>query len=266
MKRGNRRSPTQKEPEFADDPIPLDAISIGNASVATAKALDAHPDVFSTSDEMVVGIFEHSVEALRESFLPCHPSEILQVVYLKANLLLRLHISEGQLRACVRDPNTGDILQLGKHGWIPLTWFQQPVPFNAWCLGDFLHSASEDAPGPFQTIVREKVRPLFFVRKEFEEWYSEKFGAPEQNKATATSTFNWPLSGEPGVSVLVAAHRRLAVKRALIELYGPQGPPLGEMAKSRNAKINAWLKRKELGKVGESTIRRALKELRTDRT
>ena len=59
---------------------------------------------------------------------------------------------------------------------------------------------------------------------------------------------------------------RRTLKEAVRAIWGENGPDLGVSAEARNWKIKNWLKANDRTDVGEATIRRALSEMRSERT
>jgi hypothetical protein len=147
----------------------------------------------------------------------------------------------------LRDPDTGDILQLGSNGWLSSDWTDY-IPCGIWT--DYIVPDDDEAPGPNGTFIRGALRPVFFMRDEFEAWFKRILGSP-----AATETISGPTEMYDA-AVRVHAHRREAVKRAIREMWGQNGPDHGVTEIIRMRKINAWLTSKELAVVGEATIRR----------
>ena len=73
-------------------------------------------------------------------------------------------LSLKNLEACVRDPETGDVLQLRSDDWIPSSW-DDYIPPVIWT--DYIVPNNYEAPGPNGTLIRGALRPVFFMRDEF---------------------------------------------------------------------------------------------------
>jgi hypothetical protein len=58
-------------------------------------------------------------------------------------------------------------------------------------------------------------------------------------------------------------HKFLLAKMALLAVYGPNGPDLGETEEDCFHKVNAWLRQNGKHEVSKQTLRRAKRALRT---
>jgi hypothetical protein len=57
-------------------------------------------------------------------------------------------------------------------------------------------------------------------------------------------------------------HRRRLVRKALLDIYGPNGPDLGESEDMCHQKVNSWILNRGMAVVSKATLRRAKRELR----
>jgi hypothetical protein len=57
-------------------------------------------------------------------------------------------------------------------------------------------------------------------------------------------------------------HVRRLVQRALLDIYGPAGPDLGETEDRCHEKVRVWLRNRGMGNVSRATLRRAKRGLR----
>jgi hypothetical protein len=172
----------------------------------------------------------------------------------EANLFLRLELEQGALVACTRDPKTGDVLQLPAKDWLPDSWSEY-VPAGIW--SDFIKENSFDAPGPAGTFIHGSLRRVFFISDEFEIWFKSKFNnAIALDSAAPLTTVNVQAARR------VSAHRKEAVKEAIKVIWGENGPSFGAMEGQRLEKINNWLKSHGRATTTNSTIKRALIEMR----
>jgi hypothetical protein len=57
-------------------------------------------------------------------------------------------------------------------------------------------------------------------------------------------------------------HKLILTKRALLEIYGPNGPGLGETEQRCLKNVNDWMRKKDRDPVSTATLRRAKQELR----
>jgi hypothetical protein len=165
----------------------------------------------------------------------------------RANLLLRLGMDQSQLVACVLHPRSGIVLQLHRKGWIRDDW-SEVIPWGIW--SDFIFGDYE-APGPSGTLFDGLLRPVFFMRSEYHDWFTCKFG----ESVHLNDSFASPANPKEGF-------RRLdAVIEAITKLWGASPPP-GLGAQKREDEINGWLKVNGRQPTTSSTIRRALARMR----
>ncbi len=231
----------------AKDAIPKDAIWLTDAYELVVDLVSEHPERLPRFDE-------DWCEALRKSRqleqTVGHDSDTFDKdleeewhCRKEANLFLRLEIEEKRITTCTRDPQTGDVLQLPSDGWVSDAW-DGYIPPGIW--SDYIVPGDYEAPGPNGTFIHGALRPVFFIRSEFEAWLKETFGSEVS------------LNPKEGTRV------RDAVKEAVRAIWG--SPPAGVAATRKQERINSWLA--ENGRLGASlqTIRRALSEMRRERT
>jgi hypothetical protein len=245
----------------ADDPIPKDAIRLTDAYECVVSLVSNHPELLPKFDEDWSEALRKSREEERkiEHDPETFDKELEEEWHRRkeANLFLRLELESKKLVACVRDPETGDVLQLRSDDWIPSGW-DDYIPPGIWT--DYIIPDDYEAPGPNGTLIRGALRPVFFMRDEFETWFKKTFG--ETEPIVAISTPNPKLQNLNNSR----KHRQAAVKEAVRAIWGENGPDLGVSAEARNWKIKNWLKANDRTDVGEATIRRALSEMRSERT
>jgi hypothetical protein len=176
----------------ADDPIRADAISIRDAfdivyqtitpdwQILAERLNPASPyyDAFHERDD--------KDRANREAWRAFDNAQRF------ANEWLRERIGQGALIALVRDPSTGEVLQLDRHEWASMDDFETGITSNFVAPGDALQS------GP-DTSIKKKRRPVFFNRKNFDDLVKQIVHPDEvggdntsslgrkPNRATATS-------------------------------------------------------------------------------
>jgi hypothetical protein len=161
------------------------------------------------------------------------------------NYTLRWAIEIEELVACVRDPETGDVLQLEAEGWVD---WDDEIPTLV--TSNFIIPGEYDSIGPSGTFIRGALRPVFFAREEFETWLNRFFG--DLSLTAGSSSLPALISRPP------KAHRLEATKQAILGMWGPNGPPAGLTEDMREQKISEWLKKNGLVPTSKSTIRRAL--------
>ena len=244
----------------ADDAIPKDAIRLTDAYECVVTLVSNHPELLPKFDEDRSEALRKSREEERkiQDDPEAFDKELEEEWHQRkeANLFLRLAIEAKKLVACTRDPETGDILQLRSDDWIPSGW-DDYIPPGIWT--DYIIPDDYEAPGPNGTLIRGALRPVFFIRDEFEAWFKKTFGATELIVAISKSSSKLQNFNR------AHAHRREAVKEAIHAIWGESGP-LGVTEGRRMEKINEWLKLKGRITVEQATIRRALKELWPDRS
>jgi hypothetical protein len=252
---------TDEDLPQADDAIRKDAISLTDAYECIASFISGHPELLPKFDEDCSEALRKSKEEERkiQTDPDAFDKELEEEWHQRkeANLFLRLEIEAKKLVACTRDPETGDILQLRSDNWIPSGW-DDYIPPGIWT--DYIIPNDYEAPGPNGTFIRGALRPVFFMRDEFEAWFKKTFGATES--IVAISEPNPKLQNLKRAH----AHRREAVKEAVHAIWGKNEPDLGVTEGIRFKKINDWLEEKGRVTVKEATIRRALRELRSDRS
>jgi hypothetical protein len=83
-----------------------------------------------------------------------------------AEIKFREALTAGELRAMIRDPDNGVLLELSRNDW------ERPsdnVGFAAGFDEDFVEPSDAFQPGPFAAI-KGYLRPVFFHREEFNTW------------------------------------------------------------------------------------------------
>ena len=127
--------PTDDDLPRAEDAIPKDGILLTDAYERIVNLIDDHHELLPAFDKDSTEALQKSKEEERkighdpEAF----DEEIEEYWHHKkeANLLLRLELEAKKLVACVRDPNTGETLQLRSDGWIPGNWHDY-IPPGIW--------------------------------------------------------------------------------------------------------------------------------------
>ena len=155
----------------ADDPIPVNAIRLTDAYERVLDAVDAHPEILPEFDVDLLELLAKSRDKEREIQDPdVFDKELEEFWYRKkeVNIFLRKQLEEKKLVACVRDPETGDILQLSSDGWIPDRWTDE-IPSGIW--SDYVHPDDYEYLGPPGTLIRGALRPVFLQRADFDRWF-----------------------------------------------------------------------------------------------
>jgi hypothetical protein len=240
----------------AEDAIPKAAISLTDAYGCVLNVVSNHPELLPKFGEEWSDALEKSREEERKAQ---HDPETFDQELeeewhrrKEANLFLRLQIEAAELVACVRDPQTGDVLQLRSDDWIPSEW-DDYIPPGIWT--DFVIPDDYEAPGPNGSLIRGALRPVFFMRDEFEAWFKEAFAGTEPIATISEPNLKFEKLNRG------RAHYQEAVREAVLAIWGQGGPPAGVKAKIRDRQINAWLAANGRSEVREATIRRALSKM-----
>ena len=108
---------------WADDAIPLNAISLTDAYHSIVILVCGHHELLPKFDEDWSEALQKSREEERKIQVDkeAFDDQLEEEWHRRkvANLFLRLEIEATKLVACTRDPETGDILQLRSNDWIP---------------------------------------------------------------------------------------------------------------------------------------------------
>jgi hypothetical protein len=244
----------------ADDAIPKDAIRLTDAYERVVDLICDHPELLPKFDE-------DSAEALRKSREKekriQHDQEVFDAELeeywhhkKEANLILRSAIEEKKLVACVRDAEAGDILQLAATDWIPGNW-DDYIPPGIWT--DFIVPDDYEAPGPQGSFIGGALRPVFFLREEFEQWLCKtlEFSGP-----TTTIKANEKIQNYERTR----AHQIEAAKEAILDIWGRDGAPNGVTKKLELQQINEWMKNNSRAEISLSSVYRANKLLKRPST
>jgi len=246
--------PGEDDSPRAQDAIPKDAISLTDAFWLVFGVILNHPELQPELDEGWSEALRRSEQVELERLGPQN-KRFSEHTGKQANVILRLALQGRALVACTRDPHTGDILQLSSDGW--LDWAGDIPPLIA---TDHIIAGDDECAGPNGTFIHGALRPVFFIRNDFETWLKKVFivGAPKIGDLRENSGLQ--------TSDHFLKHRREAVKQALKAIWGLDGPPPGVMETIRNRQVNKWLAENGRASVSEATIRRALSEMRAERT
>jgi hypothetical protein len=254
----NAAANTDDDIPRAEDAIPKNAISLTDAYDCVVSLVSNHPELLPKFDEeWSDALLRSRAEERKIGHDPETFDRELEEEWHRrkeANLFLRLAIEERELVACTRDPETGDILQLRSDHWIPSDW-NDYIPPGIWT--DYVIPDDYEASGPNGTLIRGALRPVFFMRDDFDAWFNKAFGKTGSTLANSESN--------PKILNLnrIRTHYQEAVREAVHAIWGQNGPPPGVTAAVRDFKINVWLKANGRVEVSEATIRRALRKVRS---
>lgn len=242
----NKKSEADEGPALGEDAIPKDAVWLTDAYEHVVKIICSDRSFhFEFDDEWREALeksrqFEHTVGHDAEAFDEQLEQEWHQRK--QANVILRLAIDSKKLIACVRDPGTGEVLQLSSQGWVNEGW-DECIPASIW--SDYLHPNDFECPGPSGSFIRGMLRPVFFMKAELEAW------------ATTALSKGAYSSLEQCVLPKFGKRPRDAVREALLAIWGGP-PPAGVPKKTQLEMVNNWLKQHRRSTVSRHTLDRAL--------
>jgi hypothetical protein len=239
---------------ISEDAIPHGALRLTEAFGTVVDAIETYPEKTPELDEDWLEVLRQSRELEKNAK---HDPETFDVEFEEywhqrkiANVLLRCALENDELRACVRDPRTGENLQLPATGWLPKEWADRGyVPSGIW--QDYAIPDSGEIPGPQAAMIADKLRPIFFFQAEFEAWLREAFGQEVKVSREGTRLID-------------------AIKNVIHDIWGAAGPPAGLNWKKRNDQINEGLRQKGLPRnaadetTRRATIGRALRAIRSE--
>jgi hypothetical protein len=170
-----------KENKYARDPIPKDAIYLSEAFEQVVQALAKDATALATLHMEI----KDALAQLRQRDEQRHrkrsaSKEAKNAAHRlkEAVVFFRSNLANGRLVAHIRDPATGDVLQLNSVDWSlaggRLLLLEPPYAFEE----DFLDNSPFS--GNPNTFLRGAYRPIFFLRREFADWFAKTFGEKKQ--------------------------------------------------------------------------------------
>lgn len=223
----------------ADDPILVGMISISDAFLLVYRVVvsdwETIEERLNPSAPFYEQLSEQDAERARSEAWRSY-----DLAQRQANQWLRAKLSDGTLTALVRDPQTGDFLQLDRSKWFPLGDFETGITDN--------HVGPEDvlASGP-NTVIAGERRPVFFSRKNFDAVI--KNAAPVENGGSARA-----VERVPAAQVKLTQDQQ--IKKAYRRLW-PDG--CSERPAQRNEKIRSDFRQHGRPAPADRSIQRALK-------
>jgi hypothetical protein len=184
-------------PEYASDPIPANAIRLRDAFYRVLEVNVAGPTMVTLKDSERADIRSHTESDLKRFVGEDYPAEDLEYFSQgrEANVFVRNCLAAGDLVAHVRDPETGEILQLMRTGWEDIEFIPGEL---GWLDSDHVHPDDPLYPGPPDVMVRGKARPVFFLRDEFENWFQKTFvGTTAKRGGRKPGSGSWEHADEP---------------------------------------------------------------------
>ncbi len=144
-------------------------------------------------------------------------------------------------------------------------------------IGKIVHDRSDPyTPPVFPEVDELEYGPVLVFGDDLEKWFAseDELHQVRSVPAGATKASDDAFSQEngdlapatlPSSERLSQAHRRNAVKEAILAIWGTSGLPSGIMAAQRDVAVNDWLRANGRTTVGPRTIRRAVRELNEER-
>jgi hypothetical protein len=155
----------------------------------------------------------------------------------------------GTLVAAVRPKSGGRMIRLEQY-----IWNFEDVEYR-------FHRCDMSLDNPFE-VGGDSYRPywIFLEGRMLDAFLSlSQHGLPAPNPRPSTSAGSVPRTSafdQP------RDHRKIAAQKALLDIYGPNGPDLGETEEICHQKVNEWLRNKGKPGVSKATLRRAKHALR----
>ena len=235
--------------EMASDAIPAGSVRLSDAYSRILDVVLENPDILPPFDEEWLCALEKSRAYEKEANDPdVFDDELADFVHQqkRVNIFLRHCLEQRELIPRVRDPETGQTLDLPKGDWLPSETWCEYVPRDI--IHDYIIPNDYEAPGPPGSFIRGKLRPVFFEPTCFEAWFEKHFGANNRSPPS-----------EPARN----RAKREACKNALLTLF-PQGVPPTLPPKLRDMQVKEWILKNINPKldVDRQTIVRALYELK----
>ena len=196
----------RKTVEYAFDPIPAKAIGLGETYQRVLEAINADPKVLGTLSGYLQKALRQNRNKDEHGYGWRHASEAEIREYHRereASVFFRDRLSKEDLRTYVRDPETGEILQLNSRLWSPTTRvFPQTEVKIRVGMDDFVHNAS----GNPDTLIRGAYRPVFLWKEDFERWLKKIFGA-QKRRGRPVGSGSWEAADR---DLLKKMHRLIA--------------------------------------------------------
>jgi hypothetical protein len=174
----------------ANDPVPAKGIRLTEAFQRVLKGLLANPALIEPVEHL-----QPSWVAELKKLDPPWASEAAANALFRIHLVMGKYLSGEDLYANVRDPETGEILQLHPHGW---EIHSAHLPFNEGIVSDWVVDPHDkNFPGPTGTFIRGAYRPVFFWRDEFERWFEKAFGQATKRRGRKPGSGSFEHTDEP---------------------------------------------------------------------
>jgi len=177
-----------EEKKYVKDPIPAKAILLGDAFDWAYEEICANPRILETLDEY----FQKTLKLNREL-----EETVREDVYhheKAATVFFRAHLYAGNLPAYIRDSESGDILQLDRFDWGPVSrreFWPLRLPRR---VDDFV--TNDDAVRNPNTLLHGAYRPVFLWRDEFERWLKKTFGHQKHGGGRPPGSGSWQVADE----------------------------------------------------------------------
>jgi hypothetical protein len=197
---------------YADDPIPAKAIRLGEAYQRVLRATNRNPKILDT-------LSQHLLKDLRESRRTKPPivnwdgySDADKKEFRReqeAAVFFRDRLRKNELLAYIRDPETGEILQLNPRDWRPTNRpLGEPLKVPA-AMDDFI----DNGQGAFapNIVLRGAYRPVFLWKEEFERWFKKTFPREKHPGGRPPGSGSWRDADQ---ELILEMHELIKAKKA----------------------------------------------------
>ena len=180
------------KPWYADDAIPAEAIRISEAFERALEAVNANPKILETLNSRLLKELRASRKMDEQSEQWKGSSEEEKREYHRekeATVFFRNRLQKKELTAYIRDPETGEILQLNSRDWHPTN---QPsldplrIPVGISDHGEEGHDFLNPNP-----VIRGAYRPIFLWKVDFERWLKKTFGLKTHAGGRPAGSGSW---------------------------------------------------------------------------
>ena len=139
-------------------------MSLSEAYERIADAVCANPEILPELDDVWVEALKKS-DAYEKKFQDplVFDDELADWSHQRkaANVFLRQCLEQGELVACVRDPETGEVLKLKSADWLPAKWSDY-VPCGIW--HDYLDPEDYEFSGSIRQLRSRCASTSFFSK------------------------------------------------------------------------------------------------------
>jgi hypothetical protein len=198
--------------EYADDPIPAKAIRLGEAYQRVLRAINRNPKILNTLSQ---GLLKDLRESRRtkppivnwDGYSDADKKEFRREQ--EATVFFRDRLRKSELLAYIRDPETGEILQLNPRDWRPTN---RPLfePLKVPAGMDDFGNSDPRVFGP-NIVIRGAYRPVFLWKEEFERWFKKTFPREKHAGGRPPGSGSWRDADQ---ELILEMHELIKAKKA----------------------------------------------------